>query len=94
MPHDGSRREVVRLSLLSNAGIVSLKAPLPYGTFAALPDSTFSEDLRLNLTGHVDVRLVENLSMRTSLVYNRDEVPEGREPYDVRSTIGFVWTTE
>ena len=96
VPHDGSRREVVRLSVLSNGWYRVTESAVTLRYFLQLyPDSTFSEDLRLNLTGNVDVRLAEQLSIRTSLVYNRDEaILEGREPYDVRSTIGIVWTTE
>jgi len=96
VPHDGPDRSVLRIAIMSNGWYRMNGAPVTLRYFAqAFPNPSTPEDLRLNLTGNVDFKLIEHLSFRTTILVNHDAaILEGREPTDIRSTFGFSWSSK
>ena len=94
--HDGPERSVFRLAVMSNGWYRVKGTPVTLRYFAqAFPNPEEVDDLRLNVTGNIDLKLNEQLAFRTTLLVNHDAaILDGREPTDIRSTFGFTWASK
>ena len=52
------------------------------------------KDFRANLTGNMDIKITAPLAFRTTINLNHDSAILVGRPTDIRSTFGFVWTSQ
>ena len=93
---DGPNRQVTRAAFLSNGWYRVEATAVTFRYFGQLWMSPKEpKDFRANLTGNMDIKITAPLAFRTTINLNHDSaILVGREPTDIRSTFGFVWTSQ
>ena len=92
--NDQGMRTVGRLGLMTNGWLRTTEGPVSFRYIAmALPNVGNVRDLRFSLDAQLDVKIAEPLSFRVTQIVQYDAATvRSREPYDIRATLGFVWT--
>jgi|GEM_PF-1773001 len=94
VPHDEGERTVARLVFTTNGWLRQKDGPLSFRYITmVLPNVTDFRDVRLTFDGQLDVKIAEPLAFRVTQVVQADSATvRSRQPYDIRSTVGLVWT--
>jgi putative salt-induced outer membrane protein YdiY len=94
VPHDGGDRIVGRLGLTTNGWLRQKDGPVSFRyIMIVLPNVTDFRDVRFTFDGQLDVKIAEPLSFRVTQIVQVDSATvRSREPYDIRSTLGLVWS--
>lgn len=92
--NDHGMRMVGRFGLMTNGWLRTTEGPVSFRYIAmALPNAGNVRDLRFSLDAQLDVKIAEPLSFRVTQIFQYDAATvRSREPYDIRATLGFVWT--